>query len=196
MARLLTWDDVFEYAAMQSSLSEEILRSSFDQILQRTKKTCPMKKSGLSGSEIHWNAEIQWWNSLCTSLSLWQWGILAYQYSILGLGIQFPRANLEIDIADKEEPSLIESLCPTPPEKKVFGYASRYSFIMSKAVRMGYTSDYIISLYRSNLDQAMDSHLKRSGHAVAQFNGEMGWWRNLCTYHSPLNSFSFSKSVC
>ena len=180
---------------MQSSLSEEILLSSFNQILKRTKKTCPMKKSGLSGSEIHWNAEIQWWNSLCTSLSLCQLGILADQGSVLGLGIQFPRADLELDIAD-EESSLLESLCPAPPEKKVCGYASRYSFIMSKAVRMGYTSDYIISLYRSNLDQAMDAHLKCSGHAVAQFNGEMGLWRDLCTYHSPLNSFSFSKSVC
>jgi hypothetical protein len=196
MVRLLSWDDVFEYAVMQSSLSEEILLSSFDQILKRTKKTCPMKKSGLSGSEIHWNAEIQWWNSLCTSLSLCQLGILADQGSVLGLGIQFPRADLELDIADEEESSLLESLCPAPPAKKVCGYASRYSFIMSKAVRMGYTSDYIISLYRSNLDQAMDAHLKCSGHAVAQFNGVMGWWRDLCTYHSPLNSFSFSKSVC
>jgi hypothetical protein len=66
MARLLTWDDVFEYAVMQSSLPEKFLRSSFDEILQRTKKTCPIKKSGLSEKEIHFNVEIQWWNSLCT----------------------------------------------------------------------------------------------------------------------------------
>jgi hypothetical protein len=52
---------------------------------------------------------------------------------------------------------------------------------MKKGLSMGYTADYVISAYRSNLDVAMDDHLKCSGHAVAQFNGEMGWWRDLCT---------------
>jgi hypothetical protein len=102
-----------------------------------------------------------------------------------GLGIQFPRADLELEkqapIVDEEEHFPVETPSPSETEKGTKGYASCYSAIMKKGLSMGYTADYIISAYRSNLDQAMDNHLRSAGHAVAQFNGEMRWWRYLCT---------------
>jgi hypothetical protein len=119
---------------------------------------------------------------------------LADYYSGLGLGIQFPRGELELEnqapIVGEEEHFPVETPSPNETEKKTRGYTSRYSAIMKKGLSMGYTSDYIISVYRSNLDLAMDKYLKSSGHAVAQFHGEMGWWRGLCTPHP----FHFLKS--
>jgi hypothetical protein len=61
-----TWGKIFEYALMASGLSEEYLLSSFSAILKRAQKTCPKKKFELSDDEIRYNAELQWWSSLCT----------------------------------------------------------------------------------------------------------------------------------